>query len=134
VIVVFDSSVWVSALHFGGTPRSALKLCFVKDQAAICDGIEAEVRRILTEKFGWTAARLANDLDVATLNALWVPVRGWIQRVCRDPKDDMVLECAVNAKADVIVTGDRDLLVLEVYREIRIITGRQYLNESSTAL
>ncbi len=111
-----------------------MKLCFVKDQAAICDGIELEVRRILTEKFGWTSARLANDLDVATFNALWVPVRGWIQRVCRDPKDDMVLECAVNAKADVIVTGDKDLLVLEVYREIRIITGRQYLNESSTAL
>jgi predicted nucleic acid-binding protein len=39
----------------------------------------------------------------------------------------MILECAVNSKADLIVTGDRDLLVLQAYQRIRIITGRQYL-------
>ncbi len=46
----------------------------------------------------------------------------------------MIVECAVNADADLIVTGDKDLLVLESYGEIRIVTGRQYLDEYSTAL
>jgi putative PIN family toxin of toxin-antitoxin system len=43
-------------------------------------------------------------------------------RVCRDPKDDKFLELAVNGRADVIVSGDADLLVLEVFRDIPILT------------
>jgi putative PIN family toxin of toxin-antitoxin system len=132
VIVVLDSNIWVSALHFGGLSRYALKVAFLSDSIAVCDEIEAEVRRILTEKFGWTSTRLVTDFDRLIFNSQMVPVTGAIQGVCRDPKDDMVLECAVNARAEAIVTGDRDLLVLESYRSIRILTGRQYLNEYLT--
>ena len=42
--------------------------------------------------------------------------------VCRDPADDKFLELAVSGKADVIITGDRDLLALDTCREIPIIT------------
>ena len=42
--------------------------------------------------------------------------------VCRDPDDDDILGCAVAAKADCIVTGDADLLVLERFQEIEIVT------------
>jgi len=41
---------------------------------------------------------------------------------CRDPKDDKFLELAVNGHADVIVSGDADLLVLDAFRGIPIIT------------
>ena len=41
---------------------------------------------------------------------------------CRDPKDDKFLELAVNGRADVIVSGDADLLVLEAFRDIPILT------------
>src|SRR4051812_14448837 len=41
---------------------------------------------------------------------------------CRDPKDDKFLELAVNGRADVIISGDADLLVLDVFRDIPIIT------------
>jgi predicted nucleic acid-binding protein len=41
----------------------------------------------------------------------------------------MVLECAALANAGLIVTGDRDLLVLDPYRNTRIVTVRQYLDE-----
>jgi putative PIN family toxin of toxin-antitoxin system len=132
VIVVFDSSIWVSALHFGGIPRHALKLGFVRDKTVVCDEIAAEVRRALTEKFAWTPTRVAHDFDRLIADAVRVSIRGTIRGVCRDPNDDMVLECAINSKADLIVTGDRDLLVLQAYRGVRIITGRQYLNEYST--
>lgn len=46
---------------------------------------------------------------------------------CRDPKDNMILELAVNGKADVIVTGDQDLLTLGSFRGIPIWTPAQYL-------
>ena len=47
--------------------------------------------------------------------------------VCRDPDDDVVLGTVLAGKADIILTGDEDLLVLKSYRGIRILSPRQYL-------
>ncbi len=46
---------------------------------------------------------------------------------CRDPKDDKILELAVNGKAEYLITGDRDLLVLDPFRDIQIITPAIFL-------
>jgi putative PIN family toxin of toxin-antitoxin system len=48
-------------------------------------------------------------------------------RACRDPKDDKFLDVAVNGNADLILTGDRDLLALHPFRGIPIRTPAQYL-------
>lgn len=48
-------------------------------------------------------------------------------RACRDPSDDKFLELAVNGSAQVIVTGDRDLLALDPFRGISIVTPARYL-------
>jgi putative PIN family toxin of toxin-antitoxin system len=50
--------------------------------------------------------------------------------VCRDPKDDMFLEVAVAGKDTYIVSGDQDLLVLDPYENIRIVTPRDSLDLS----
>lgn len=47
---------------------------------------------------------------------------------CRDPDDDKFLEVALNGRADVILTGDRDLLVLNPWRTIGILSPRKYLD------
>ena len=49
------------------------------------------------------------------------------ERICRDADDDVVLATAVAGKADVIVTGDDDLLVLKTFRGIRILSPRKFL-------
>lgn len=46
---------------------------------------------------------------------------------CRDPKDNMILELAVSGNADFIVTGDKDLLVMNPFRDIRIVTPVEFL-------
>ena len=51
-------------------------------------------------------------------------------RACRDPKDDKFLEVAVHGRADAIVTGDEDLLVLHPFRGIAILTPGEYLARS----
>jgi len=53
------------------------------------------------------------------------------QRVgeCRDPQDDKILELAVSGKASCIISGDQDLLVLHPFREIPIVTPRDFLDE-----
>ena len=51
-------------------------------------------------------------------------------RVCRDPKDDQILELAVSANATFIVTGDADLLALNPFRGVRIATPAEFLKWS----
>lgn len=48
-------------------------------------------------------------------------------RVCRDAKDDRILEVAVNGRADLIITGDRDPLVMNPFQGIAIVTPSAYL-------
>ena len=49
------------------------------------------------------------------------------EEICRDPDDDMVLATAIAAQADLILTGDEDLLVLAEHGGIRILSPRQFV-------
>lgn len=132
MIVVFDTNVWVSALHFAlkrGTPRLAIEKAVREHAVAICRPIEDETLRILTGKFNWKAA----DVTAAVEAVLPLPLRTEISgslHVCRDPNDDIVLGCAAVSGAQVIVYGDKDLLVLGSYRGIRILTPAQFVAET----
>jgi predicted nucleic acid-binding protein len=64
VIVVLDTNVWISALVFAqrrGTPTRALEKAMSEDVIASCPEIEAEILRVLTEKFLWEPTRLCRS-------------------------------------------------------------------------
>jgi len=63
----------------------------------------------------------ANTLEFIAKDAKWFTPTETI-RDCRDPKDDKFLELAVASKADFLITGDSDLLVLNPFRKTRILT------------
>jgi putative PIN family toxin of toxin-antitoxin system len=129
LICVIDWSVWISGLQFGGSPLHALDSALDEHRIALCPAILYEVRTALSEKFQWSAARI-RDLDSSYFaNAIEVDVCGRLHGICRDPKDDMVLECAALANADAIVSGDKDLLALGEYEGIRILTPRAFIDE-----
>jgi len=65
-------------------------------------------------------------LTLLTREAELVDIKNRIAE-CRDPKDDKFLELAVNGKADVIVSGDKDLLVLHPFRNVPILAPRDFL-------
>jgi len=85
--------------------------------------------RVLTEKFAWESYRAIAALDAVLARAIRVGIRETVKE-CRDPNDDMFLECAVRAKADFLIAGDKDLLVLGSYKGTRIITPAEYVGES----
>ena len=123
--VVLDTNVIVSALVFGGVPRGILELA----EAGQCElfysqPIQTEVRRVLTEKFDWPQAILQQALPVLwSMGTLVAP----LITLNAVPDDNRILECAVEAQAHVVVSGDHHLLALKNYRSISIVTPRQFI-------
>jgi uncharacterized protein len=128
VIVVLDLGIWISAFQFGGTPQAALDSVFNNHTVAICDQIVAEVRATLVRKFSWKDEEVLAILKDYTSDGKHVAVTGTLNAVCRDPNDDMVFECAVKADAEIILSGDNDLLSVKTYRGVEVLTARQYLD------
>ncbi len=127
--VVFDTNVWISALQFAhvrSTPTRALEMAMSRDVIASCLEIEAEVLRALTEKFLWEQDRAEGALYSVLARSIRVALRGTV-KLCRDPDDDKFLECAARAHADLLISGDKDLLTLETDRKTRILSPAQYL-------
>ncbi|HEU5235179.1 MAG TPA: putative toxin-antitoxin system toxin component, PIN family [Terriglobales bacterium] len=127
MIVVLDSGIWISGFHFGGVPLQALDQAYIYDQIGFCDEIVSEISIILASKFGWTDRDIRSILRSYLVAAKHVALKGDLHNVCRDPKDDMIFECALRAGASVIISGDRDILDVRQYRGIRVITAREYV-------
>jgi len=127
--VVLDSGIWISGFHFGGVPLLALDRAFVSDRIVICPEITAEVSTILVEKFGWNSPDVRAALAAFLADAKTLELRGTIKGVCRDPKDDMLFECALLGDANLIVSGDNDVLAVGSYKSIRVVTARQYVSQ-----
>jgi putative PIN family toxin of toxin-antitoxin system len=126
--MVLDTNVIVSALVFGGIPRGVLELA----EAGQCQffhsqPIQTEVSRVLSVKFEWPDVVLRDALPVLwNMGELVVP-RITLDAVPDDPDDNRILECAVEAEAEFVVSGDHHLLALQQYRSIPIVTPRQFL-------
>jgi uncharacterized protein len=71
---------------------------------ASCLEIEAEIRRVLTEKVLWEPSRARAALEAVLARAIRVRLRGTVKE-CRNPNDDMFLECAERARGDLLVAG-----------------------------
>lgn len=129
--IVFDSSIWVSAIKYGGTPLAALLHATEHNYLVTCDELEYEVVRILREKFRIDPLDSQKKLANLLVRVDRVRIAGTLTGICRDPKDDFILECALNGNADLIVTGDKDLLSLQSFHGTQIVMPRQYLDQAN---
>ena len=126
--VVFDTSVLVSALVFpGGRGEQALQRVLEEQDRLFMS------RAILDELLGVLARKFARDAEALSRMAVFLgeiatlvkPTRRL--QVLRDAPDNRILECAVAAGADAIVTGDREMLALGEHAGVRILSLAEYL-------
>ena len=130
MIVLFDSGVWISAFSHRGVPLAAITIGLNKDTVLTCAELEGEVVRIMSKKFDIDPEITRQRLSELLEKSVRVNVTGKLSGFCRDPKDDFILECAETGGADLIVTGDKDVLSLASYGKTAIVTPRQYLDRA----
>ena len=118
--ILFPGSVPSRALHLAqacvvlASELTLQELNEVAERSRFDRYVEREKRRRLVAEF----VRAAVTVDIP------FPIRA-----CRDPRDDKFLEVAVHGRADLIVTGDTDLLALHPFRGIAILTPTDYLEQ-----
>ena len=133
--VVVDTHALISRLLVpGSVPGRAVRKAVDEGELLVSEATMQELADVLARpKFDpyLTIAERQEFLRVLGRIAEMVPIV-YTVHACRDPRDDKFLELAVNGEADLIVTGDHDLLVLQSFRDIPVITPAQYLERQAT--
>jgi len=128
--IVLDTNVFISGLLSStSTPARVVDHAVLNGQLLATTGTQQElVSRLLASKFDRYVSRKKREELLLRLAPLVEPVEPvQIIRASRDPDDDKFLAAAVNGRADVLVSGDRDLLVLHPFMGIAICTPADYL-------
>lgn len=127
---VFDSNVIISALLFNtSVPGRAFARALEQGTILISSSLIEELSRVLTrDKFDRYVSREDRDrfLEALIREAELVEIHEGVKE-CRDPKDDQVLGLAINGNASHIVTGDSDLLTMNPFRGVPIVTPSNLL-------
>ena len=127
-IAVFDTNIWISGLFWRGDSAWCLALARAGNiKLAYSEPMLAELTGKLRVKFGLSENRIqVVTHEYRRLSALVKPT-GKLAVVVPDPDDDKFIECAVTAKAEVIVSQDRHLLTLGHYETIDIVRPNEFL-------
>ena len=127
--VVIDTNIFISGILFGGNPLKVLRFWQKgKIELVISPELEAEILRKL-KAFEASEELLTNWKKLIEENSILVLPRGKI-KLSRDPKDNFLLAAALEAKADYLITGDKDLLILGKIGVTKILKPTQFIGES----
>ena len=125
--VVLDTSVLFAAFRLeSGFCTDLFRQCVLRYDLATSEHILEELRRHLIGKAKIAPVKAAEVIELLRSFATVVAPVQLQNDVCRDPEDIPVLGTAIAAAADVLVTGDKDLLVLNPFRKVAILSPREF--------
>jgi len=127
--ILFDTNVLISvflAFKRGCMCYDIIDHAIENHQLYYTSYIIAEFRKVFREDFNYPETVINEFAAFITRFFIKGKTAETIENVCRDPKDDQVLADAASNAIDVIVTGDKDLLVLKNYKGIKVMMPRDY--------
>jgi len=124
--IFFDTNVLISALVARGYSYDVVKDAGHKHDLYCSKHVVEEIERILPEKFHLSATTIRAALALIKRYFIHAKTSGNVEKICRDKKDNQILADAAHNGVDLIITGDKDLLVLKEYQGIKIIAPREY--------
>ena len=127
--VVLDSSVIIAAYATHGLCHSLFELTLVSHTLIVSQDIFDEVSEKLQHKIKLPVKTVKNIVSfLKECSSLEQPAE-LRSDICRDPEDAKILGLAVGAKADCLVSGDQDLIVLKHIQGISIFSPREFYNK-----
>ena len=126
--VTADTNIYISGLNFSGPPQAVSESGPGRGVGlAITEAVMDETLRVLRDKFHWSEDALREaEANISAFTGRVKPSQV-VEVIEVDPADNQILECAVAARSDFIVTGDQHLLRLGRYGNIRIIKVADFL-------
>ena len=122
----------VPAFVFGGIPEKAIKKAFAEADIFVSPALLREYREVplsLEDEDKLTQQQLKaliSGFAAFVTRTIVVYPRKTIS-ICRDPSDNMLLECCFESKADILISGDKDLVDIEVLPfHLKILTPRKF--------
>ena len=124
---VIDTNVFISGLFWSGKPKEVLKLAFAKKiQGVTSSAILSELEGKLTKKFKYPQEETDNFIRLILSHFQMVePKISFV--VEADKSDNKIVEAAIEAHAEFIITGDKHLLKLQNTHGIKIVTPKEFL-------
>lgn len=129
--VILDTNVLISAILFGGKPRRILEKA-IRGEIRLClsEPMLEELKGVLQRsKFDYSPEMIQIILTELMSISDFVNPSETINIVAEDPEDNRILECAVAANADYVITGDSHLLKLNKYLNIDVLNVAVFLEK-----
>ena len=128
--ILIDTNILISGLFFHGLPKEFLtKMDFKKFQVCVNKEIITEYKEQIQKKILNPKYILNEELFEKFFKDLHNFEKVSDLKVSRDPKDDKFINCAIDAKAIYIVSGDNDLLTIKNFAGIEIVTAREFFEK-----
>lgn len=138
VKVILDTNILLSALVFGGIPRKVVNYCINSSNISVY--LSKEIWYEIENKFlgsrvmeiakkskrDITREHIEKFIGLIIENSICLDVDEKFD-ICRDPKDNMFLDLTFACKADYLISGDKDLLTLETFKNTKIILPSAFL-------
>lgn len=128
--ILIDTNILISGLFFNGLPKKLLsEIDFEKFNVCVNSEIVSEYTDKINNKFSKAKYKIDENLRKKFFNNLHDFEIKSDLKVCRDPKDDKFINCAIDAKAIYIVSEDNDLLTIKNFAGIEIVTAREFYDK-----
>ncbi|HJX06249.1 MAG TPA: putative toxin-antitoxin system toxin component, PIN family [Candidatus Nanoarchaeia archaeon] len=131
--IIVDTNILISAIGWEGKPRELfISIIDGKYELVISNKQLAEIRRVLNyPRLGFTKGQRNQFLKILFKIATVKETKTELRIIKEDPSDNMLLECAVEAGAKYVVSGDKHLKKLRKYKEILIIPVNEFLKKEA---
>ena len=124
--ILLDANVIIAAFAARGLCESIMEVCLSEHEISLSDDLLDEILRNLRDKIKLQKNVIENIGALLREHSNFSIPLPLASDVCRDPDDIKILGLAVASKADYIVTGDKDLLVLKSFESIPILNPRSF--------
>lgn len=125
--ILFDTNVLFAAFVSHGVCTGLYEESLLHARIVVSEDILRELSEKLLLKAGLSETETAEVITAIRSDAEVIPAQSFPSPVCRDPDDDRILAAALAGGADLLVTGDQDLLILKQFEGIPILTPRECL-------